>query len=170
MPTIIVWNGFRLLELPFTTLFEYLWLLRTICERFGSIGLGSKAMLYLAAAVSDFYIPKDQVWSRLCPSFDWLDFDRQKIILPWFAFLNGWNVQNNCNIKISNLDSTFIMLFCQQSNMRNLNVHGCFRISNKFIGSLCYKTFFEEFWKVLISRQSKNWHRKQSCILESFCK
>jgi hypothetical protein len=42
-------------------LFEYLWLLRTVCERLGKNGIGSRAMLYLAAAVSDFYIPKDQV-------------------------------------------------------------------------------------------------------------
>ena len=51
----------RLLEVPFTTLFEYLWMLRTICERLGGNGLDRQVMLYLAAAVSDFYIPKDQV-------------------------------------------------------------------------------------------------------------
>ena len=45
----------RLLEIPFTTLPDYLWLLRTACELLNP--LGSRAMLYLAAAVSDFYIP-----------------------------------------------------------------------------------------------------------------
>ncbi len=44
-----------LLEIPFTTLSDYLWLLRASCEALSPFG--SKAMLYLAAAVSDFYIP-----------------------------------------------------------------------------------------------------------------
>ena len=42
-------------EMPFTTLSDYLWLLRACCEALAP--LGKRAMLYLAAAVSDFYIP-----------------------------------------------------------------------------------------------------------------
>ena len=42
-------------EIPFTTLSDYLWLLRACCEALAP--LGEHAMLYLAAAVSDFYIP-----------------------------------------------------------------------------------------------------------------
>ncbi|XP_065345217.1 phosphopantothenate--cysteine ligase [Cloeon dipterum] len=49
----------RLLMVPFTHLTEYLWLLRVSSEAMGA--LGSRAMLYLAAAVSDFYIPTDQM-------------------------------------------------------------------------------------------------------------
>lgn len=45
----------RLLEIPFTTLTDYLWLLQSACQELK--GLGPRAMLYLAAAVSDFYIP-----------------------------------------------------------------------------------------------------------------
>ena len=47
-------NGL-LREIPFTTLSDYLWLLRACCETLAP--LGEHAMLYLAAAVSDFYIP-----------------------------------------------------------------------------------------------------------------
>ena len=49
-----------LFEIPFTTLSEYLCLLqqltRNVLHR-----LGHRVMLYLAAAVSDFYIPSDEL-------------------------------------------------------------------------------------------------------------
>ncbi len=44
-----------LLEVHFTSLSDYLWLLRAACQSLAP--LGSRAMLYLAAAVADFYIP-----------------------------------------------------------------------------------------------------------------
>jgi len=44
-----------LLTVPFTTLFEYLFLLRCIALR--ARPLGSRFVFYLAAAVSDFYVP-----------------------------------------------------------------------------------------------------------------
>ncbi|KAL6511837.1 Phosphopantothenate--cysteine ligase 2 [Orobanche gracilis] len=44
-----------LLKLPFTTIFEYLQSLRLIAISMKS--LGSSALFYLAAAVSDFYVP-----------------------------------------------------------------------------------------------------------------
>lgn len=48
-----------LLCLEFTTLAEYLWLLRVVCE---SLHKGdTNVLLYLAAAVADFYIPADQM-------------------------------------------------------------------------------------------------------------
>jgi len=49
----------RLLMVPFTTLTDYLWLLRASAATMAS--LGPRAMLYLAAAVSDFYIPTDEL-------------------------------------------------------------------------------------------------------------
>ncbi len=52
-------KGRRLLAIPFTTLFDYLWLLRGVCEELDV--LASKCLLYLAAAVSDFYIPQEQM-------------------------------------------------------------------------------------------------------------
>lgn len=45
----------QLLALPFTTLHEYLELLREVSLALGSVG--SRAMLCLAAAVSDFHVP-----------------------------------------------------------------------------------------------------------------
>lgn len=50
----------RLLKITFTTLFEYLFLLREI-TCYALRPLGSQAMLYLAAAVSDFYIPLENM-------------------------------------------------------------------------------------------------------------
>jgi len=44
-----------LLKITFTTLSEYLYVLREIASILQNIG--ANAMLYLAAAVSDFYIP-----------------------------------------------------------------------------------------------------------------
>lgn len=52
-------NNNRLLCIDFTTLSDYLWLLRAACEAL--IPHGNKAMVYLAAAVSDFYIPRDKL-------------------------------------------------------------------------------------------------------------
>jgi len=49
----------RLLLLDFTTVTEYTWLLRGVAEAMRP--LGNRAMIYLAAAVSDFYIPHDQL-------------------------------------------------------------------------------------------------------------
>ena len=45
--------------ISFTSLADYMWYLRLICERIGSFG--PRAMLYLAAAVSDFYIPASEM-------------------------------------------------------------------------------------------------------------
>ncbi|KAK7855034.1 phosphopantothenate--cysteine ligase 1 [Quercus suber] len=47
-------EGF-LLKLPFTTIFEYLQMLQMVATSLRS--LGAHAMFYLAAAVSDFYVP-----------------------------------------------------------------------------------------------------------------
>lgn len=48
-----------LLVLSFTTITEYLWNLREIARLMGP--LGSRALFYLAAAVSDFFVPKDRM-------------------------------------------------------------------------------------------------------------
>ena len=48
-----------LLMVPYTSVFEYLALLRTLCIELRACG--ARAMTYLAAAVSDFYVP----WERL---------------------------------------------------------------------------------------------------------
>ncbi|KAK1266574.1 Phosphopantothenate--cysteine ligase 1 [Acorus gramineus] len=52
--TMQVGDGF-LLKLPFTSIFEYLQILRMISTSMHN--LGAQGMFYLAAAVSDFYVP-----------------------------------------------------------------------------------------------------------------
>ena len=49
----------RLLEVGFTTLTDYLWYLKIVCQTLKP--LGARALLYLAAAVSDFYIPRQDM-------------------------------------------------------------------------------------------------------------
>lgn len=49
----------KILYVNFTTVSDYFWLLRAACECL--ITSGSKALLYLAAAVSDFYVPSNQM-------------------------------------------------------------------------------------------------------------
>ena len=49
----------RLLQIDFTTLVDYLHLLRACAIILARIE--RKALLYLAAAVSDFYIPRDKM-------------------------------------------------------------------------------------------------------------
>lgn len=52
-------NNRMLLLLPFTTVTEYLFELRSLATLMHP--LGSRAMFYLAAAVSDFFIPRDKM-------------------------------------------------------------------------------------------------------------
>lgn len=47
----------RLLSVPFTTLIEYMWLLRGCCMLLDT----KYCLLYFAAAVSDFYIPPTEM-------------------------------------------------------------------------------------------------------------
>lgn len=49
----------HLLALPFTTIFEYLFLLRESCQALESVGRG--ALVLLAAAVADFYVPEEDM-------------------------------------------------------------------------------------------------------------
>ncbi|KAL8956523.1 MAG: hypothetical protein Q9193_005980, partial [Seirophora villosa] len=48
-----------LLLLPFTTVTEYLWLLKEVAVLMRP--LGRKALFYLASAVSDFFVPRDRM-------------------------------------------------------------------------------------------------------------
>lgn len=56
-----VQEGGRILYITFTTLSDYFWLLRAACECLTIFG--NRALLYLAAAVSDFYIPSSEIVS-----------------------------------------------------------------------------------------------------------
>lgn len=53
----------RILFTDFTSVVDYMWLLRAACECLAP--LEQRALLYLAAAVSDFYIPQDKMVSLL---------------------------------------------------------------------------------------------------------
>ena len=57
-----------LLTVPFVTVIEYLFLLRNISLAMASIG--RQAMLYLAAAVSDFFMPEDRISEHKIQSSD----------------------------------------------------------------------------------------------------
>lgn len=50
-------NANRILSVTFTTLIEYMWLLRGSCMLLDN----KYSLLYLAAAVSDFYIPPNEM-------------------------------------------------------------------------------------------------------------
>lgn len=49
----------KILYISFTSVVDYMWLLRAACECLASFE--QRAVLYLAAAVSDFYIPSDKM-------------------------------------------------------------------------------------------------------------
>jgi phosphopantothenate-cysteine ligase len=51
-----------ILSMDFQTVNEYLWLLRAITQEMSP--LGRRGMFYLAAAVSDFFLPEERVVSR----------------------------------------------------------------------------------------------------------
>lgn len=56
----------KMLYINFTTLSDYFWLLRACCEYLKDIG--ANALLYLAAAVSDFFVPSSQMATHKLPS------------------------------------------------------------------------------------------------------
>lgn len=49
----------RILYVSFTTVVDYMWLLRAACENLAAFE--HRALFYLAAAVSDFYVPSDMM-------------------------------------------------------------------------------------------------------------
>jgi phosphopantothenate-cysteine ligase len=96
----------RLLAVPFTTIFEYLFLLREAC---GSLGQASKrVVVMLAAAVSDFYLPEselatDKIQSR---GRDGLSINLQNVpkllgaVRMWLpcALVISFKLETNANI------------------------------------------------------------------------
>lgn len=53
----------QILYINFTSVVDYMWLLRAGCECLAAFE--KRAVLYLAAAVSDFYIPSDKMVCNL---------------------------------------------------------------------------------------------------------
>lgn len=54
-----------ILYVSFTSVVDYMWLLRAACECLAAFE--ERSVLYLAAAVSDFYIPQDMMVSTTSP-------------------------------------------------------------------------------------------------------
>lgn len=54
-------EGGTLLSVDFQTVNEYLWLLRAVTGEM--VPLGRRGMFYMAAAVSDFFLPEERVVS-----------------------------------------------------------------------------------------------------------
>ena len=61
-------NEKKLLVVNFVTLNEYLTLLKLICSTLSRVG--RKALIYLAAAVSDFFIPSEDMSEHKLQSSD----------------------------------------------------------------------------------------------------
>ena len=61
-------NNNMLLLLPFTTITEYLWALREVARAMSP--LGRTALFYLAAAVSDFFVPRHRLAEHKIQSTD----------------------------------------------------------------------------------------------------
>lgn len=98
----------RLLSIPFTTLVDYLWLLRTSAESLAQFG--SKALLYLAAAVSDFYIPprdmsthKIHSDSPLSITLDMVPKMLRPLVTHWVpkAYIVSFKLETDPNILLS---------------------------------------------------------------------
>lgn len=58
----------RLLMLPFTSVHEYLHMLKSVSETLTPVG--KRAMVYLAAAVSDYYVPNEEMAEHKIQSSD----------------------------------------------------------------------------------------------------
>ncbi|KAF2747460.1 phosphopantothenate-cysteine ligase-like protein [Sporormia fimetaria CBS 119925] len=71
----------RLLILSFVTISEYLWNLREVAQLMRP--LGSSAMFYLAAAVSDFFVPHDRMVEHKIQSNE--EFSQSSLIPPTAA-------------------------------------------------------------------------------------
>lgn len=70
-------NG-MLLILSFVTITEYLWELREVAKLMQP--LGSNAMFYLAAAVSDFFVPRDRMVEHKIQSSEEFAADQQQVL------------------------------------------------------------------------------------------
>lgn len=72
----------KILYVSFTSVVDYMWLLRAACECLALFE--NRAVLYLAAAVSDFYIPSDKMVNFYSVLFLW--FIIVLVFLSGFSF------------------------------------------------------------------------------------
>ena len=73
----------RIMFVPFTTVSNYLFMLREAGKALRPAG--RTAMMYLAAAVSDFYVPESEMVG--VPTTRWLDTSTRNLTFAWFAML-----------------------------------------------------------------------------------
>ncbi|KAK7410560.1 hypothetical protein VNO78_01430 [Psophocarpus tetragonolobus] len=87
--------GGLLLKLPFNTIFEYLQMLQMIAMSMRT--LGPRAMFYLAAAVSDFYVPwKDMVEHKIQSGSHLLDVKLVQVPKMLSVLRKDWAPQAFC--------------------------------------------------------------------------
>jgi hypothetical protein len=86
----------RYLSIPFETLQEYLVLLESVAKKLSV--LNERVMFYLAAAVSDFYIPDEEVHTQRC-------FPHRNAFLPVL-----WSCGARCVMGIVRLYNEFLRL------------------------------------------------------------
>ncbi|GAB6032355.1 hypothetical protein CHUAL_010996 [Chamberlinius hualienensis] len=77
-----------LLSIAFTTLVDYMWLLRAIAQVLPPFG--SNAILYLAAAVSDFYVPANEMSTHKIHSDDPLLLNLTLVPKMLRPLVNNW--------------------------------------------------------------------------------
>ncbi|OVA16482.1 DNA/pantothenate metabolism flavoprotein [Macleaya cordata] len=95
-----------LLKLPFTTIFEYLQILRMVATSMKS--LGSHGMFYLAAAVSDFYVPwESMVEHKIQSASGPLDMRLAQVPKMLSMLRKEWDPMAFC-ISFKNVDFPFV--------------------------------------------------------------
>ncbi|CAI9302937.1 unnamed protein product [Lactuca saligna] len=88
-------SGGLLLKLPFTTIFEYLQILRLIATSMKIVG--ASGMFYLAAAVSDFYVPwETMVVHKIQSASGPLDMRLAQVPKMLSVLRNEWAPQAFC--------------------------------------------------------------------------
>ncbi|KAJ4965661.1 hypothetical protein NE237_017510 [Protea cynaroides] len=110
-----------LLKLPFTTIFEYLQILRMVAISMRS--LGAHCMFYLAAAVSDFYVPWDcMVEHKIQSASGPLDMRLAQVPKMLLVLRKEWSPMAFCISFKLETDSK-ILLEKADKALRKYNVH-----------------------------------------------
>lgn len=112
----------RILYISFTSVVDYMWLLRATCECLAAFD--KRAVLYLAAAVSDFYIPSDKMVRFV---FYFHSKTIQQFVIEHFSFsdqklLENCSQRTKCNQDMEH--QQFPYNLCQKCWLR-WSVCGC---------------------------------------------
>ncbi|WJX32622.1 Phosphopantothenate--cysteine ligase 2 [Trifolium repens] len=113
--------GCLLLKLPFSTIFEYLQMLHMIAMSMRCIG--RRAMFYLAAAVSDYYVPwKDMVEHKIQSGSHLLDVKLVQVPKMLSVLRKDWAPQAFCISFKLETDSS-ILLNKANAALEKYNMH-----------------------------------------------